>query len=154
MSTQTSLPTGVWTSHSPEETQSLGAQFGKSLRGGEILLLSGQLGAGKTLFVKGLAQSLGVPEDEVTSPSFTLVNHYTGRLKLYHIDLYRLNEGATAAHAVDLDELLMDERAVIVIEWAERMGAYPLPEPVWRVEITGDGDEPRNISISGQSSPA
>jgi tRNA threonylcarbamoyladenosine biosynthesis protein TsaE len=124
------------------------------LRGGEILLLSGQLGAGKTLFVKGLAQSLGVPEDEVTSPSFTLVNHYTGRLKLYHIDLYRLNQGAAAAHAVDLDELLMDESAVIVIEWAERMGAYPLPEPVWRVEITGDGDEPRNISISGQSSPA
>jgi tRNA threonylcarbamoyladenosine biosynthesis protein TsaE len=125
----------------------LGARFGGFLRGGEIVLLSGQLGAGKTLFVKGLAHALGVAEDEVTSPSFTLVNHYAGRLKLYHIDLYRLNEGAQAAYAVDLDELLMDESAVIVIEWAERMGAYPLPEPVWRISITGDGEEPRSISI-------
>jgi tRNA threonylcarbamoyladenosine biosynthesis protein TsaE len=138
---------GQWISHSPEETKRLGARFGSFLQGGEIVLLSGQLGAGKTLFVKGLAQSLGVEEDEVTSPSFTLVNHYTGRLKLYHIDLYRLNEGAQAAYAVDLDELLMDETAVIVIEWAERMGAYPLPEPVWRISITGDGEEPRTISI-------
>ena len=140
-------PAGQWISHSPEETQTLGARFGGFLRGGEIVLLSGQLGAGKTLFVKGLAHALGVAEDEVTSPSFTLVNHYAGRLKLYHIDLYRLNEGAQAAYAVDLDELLMDESAVIVIEWAERMGAYPLPEPVWRISITGDGEEPRSISI-------
>jgi len=114
------------------------------------VLLSGQLGAGKTLFVKGLAGSLGVDEDEVTSPSFTLVNHYTGRLKLYHIDLYRLNEGAQAAYAVDLDELLMDESAVIVIEWAERMGAYPLPEPIWRIHIEGDGEEPRTVSIENR----
>jgi tRNA threonylcarbamoyladenosine biosynthesis protein TsaE len=154
VTTSAAPPTGQWISRSPEETQSLGARFGSSLRGGEIILLSGQLGAGKTLFVKGVAQSLDVPEDEVTSPSFTLVNHYTGRLKLYHIDLYRLNEGAQAAYAVDLDELLMDESAVIVIEWAERMGAYPLPEPIWRIEITGDGDEPRTISINNQSSPA
>jgi tRNA threonylcarbamoyladenosine biosynthesis protein TsaE len=148
MSMPATLPFGEWTSHSPEETQSLGERLGSFLRGGEILLLSGQLGAGKTLFVKGIAQALGVPDTEVTSPSFTLVNHYLGRLKLYHIDLYRLNEGAQAAYAVDLDELLMDERAVIVIEWAERMGAYPLPEPVWRVTIAGDGDAPRTISIS------
>jgi tRNA threonylcarbamoyladenosine biosynthesis protein TsaE len=92
-----------------------------------------------------------VAEDEVTSPSFTLVNHYEGRLKFYHIDLYRLNEGAQAAHAVDLDELLTDESAVIIIEWAERMGDYPLPEPVWRIRITGDGDEPRTINIGSQA---
>lgn len=149
MNAHASTPAGEWISRSPEETQRLGAQFGSFLSGGEILLLSGELGAGKTLFVKGVAESFGVEEDEVTSPSFTLVNHYEGRLKLYHIDLYRLNEGAGAAHAVDLDELLTDERAVIVIEWAERMGAYPLPEPVWRIRITGDGDDPRVISITG-----
>jgi tRNA threonylcarbamoyladenosine biosynthesis protein TsaE len=148
MTTPATHPAGEWMSRSPEETQSLGKQFGSFLRGGEILLLSGELGAGKTLFAKGLAESLGIPEEEVTSPSFTLVNHYLGRLKLYHIDLYRLNEGAQAAHAVDLDELLMDESAVIIIEWAERMGPYPLPEPVWRIRITGDGDEPRAIHIS------
>jgi tRNA threonylcarbamoyladenosine biosynthesis protein TsaE len=154
MNAPATRPTGEFISHSPEETQSLGERFGQFLQGGEIALLSGQLGAGKTLFVKGMAQALGVPEDEVTSPSFTLVNHYTGRLKLYHIDLYRLNEGAGAAYAVDLDELLMDERAVIVIEWAERMGAYPLPEPVWRIQISGDGDEPRKLSINSQSTAA
>ncbi|HKS26357.1 MAG TPA: tRNA (adenosine(37)-N6)-threonylcarbamoyltransferase complex ATPase subunit type 1 TsaE [Pyrinomonadaceae bacterium] len=142
---------GEWISRSPEETQSFGERFGSSLRGGEILLLSGPLGAGKTLFVKGVAVALGVDEDEVTSPSFTLVNLYEGQLRLYHIDLYRLNEGAGAAHAVDLDELLMDESAVVIIEWAERMGAYPLPEPVWRISIEGDGDEPRTINIGGQA---
>ena len=143
---------GEWQSESPEETHDLGLRFGNSLRGGEIVLLGGPLGAGKTLFVKGLAAALGIPEDEVTSPSFTLVNHYTGRLALYHIDLYRLSEGAQAAHAVDLDELLSDERAVIVIEWAERMGNYPLPPTVWRINIAGDGEDPRLINISGPES--
>jgi tRNA threonylcarbamoyladenosine biosynthesis protein TsaE len=110
-------------------------------------LLSGPLGAGKTIFVKGICAALGVDEEEVTSPSFTLVNPYAGRLQLYHIDLYRLDEGAGAAHAVDLDELLSDENAVIVIEWAERMGNYPLPPNVWRITISGDGDAPRRIRI-------
>lgn len=110
-------------------------------------MLSGPLGAGKTLFVKGICGALGVDEEDVTSPSFTLVNPYAGRLQLYHIDLYRLDEGAGAAHAVDLDDLLADEKAVIVIEWAERMGNYPLPGNVWRISIEGDGDDPRKIHI-------
>ena len=143
------LPTGDWTSRSPEETFEAGRRVGLRLAGGEILLLSGPLGAGKTVFVKGLAAALGLDPAEVSSPSFTLVNrHSQGRLLLYHIDLYRLDEGATAAHAVDLDELLSDERAVIVIEWAERMGRYPLPSPVWRVRIEGDGEEVRRIQIT------
>jgi tRNA threonylcarbamoyladenosine biosynthesis protein TsaE len=141
------IPTGEWLSDSVEETFMLGLRVGNQLRGGEILLLSGALGAGKTIFVKGMATALGIDGEEVTSPSFTLVNPHAGRLQLYHIDLYRLAEGASAAHAVDLDELLANEKAVIVIEWAERLGLYPLPETVWRIGISGDGDDPRKISI-------
>ena len=140
---------GEWMSASPRETLELGRQLGERLTGGEILLISGPLGAGKTKFVKGVAAGLGVDPEEVTSPSFTLVNYYPARLALFHIDLYRLNEGASAAHAVDLDELLMDEKAVIVIEWAERMGAYPLPGKIVRISISGDGDAPRRITIDG-----
>ncbi|HEX8097744.1 MAG TPA: tRNA (adenosine(37)-N6)-threonylcarbamoyltransferase complex ATPase subunit type 1 TsaE, partial [Pyrinomonadaceae bacterium] len=123
------------------------AEIGASLRGGEIILLDGPLGAGKTIIVKGIASALDFDVDEVTSPSFTLVNLYNARLKLYHLDLYRLPEGARAAHAVDLDELLADEGAVLVIEWAERLGRYPLPPPVLHVSISGDGEAPRDINI-------
>ena len=143
-----SIPTGEFVSNNEQETFDLGVRIGQQLVGGEILLLNGSLGAGKTVFVKGVAQALDVDEDDVSSPSFTLVNPYQGRLLLYHIDLYRLDEGASAAHAVDLDELLSDERAVTVIEWAERMGRYPLPPSTWRISITGDGDAPRTISVN------
>lgn len=143
-----SIGTGEFVSHNEQETLDLGFRLGQQLSGGEILLLSGPLGAGKTLLVKGMARALEVDEDDVSSPSFTLVNPYQGRLLLYHIDLYRLDEGASAAHAVDLDELLSDEHAVIVIEWAERMGRYPLPAGTWRISISGDGDAPRTISIN------
>src|SRR4029453_16696462 len=119
-STQSQPVTGEWLSAGPEETARVGARLGEQLRGGEILLLSGPLGAGKTVFVKGLAAALDIDPEEVTSPSFTLVNPYQGRLLLYHIDLYRLNDGASEAHAVDLDELLTNERAVIGFEGAKR----------------------------------
>lgn len=135
-------------SSSSEETFNYGYRIGERLEGGEILLLSGPLGAGKTIFVKGICAALGIDEEDVTSPSFTLVNPYAGRLQLYHLDLYRLEEGASAAHAVDLDELLSDERAVIVIEWAERMGPYPLPSNVYQISISGDGDSPRHIRVA------
>ena len=144
------LQRGEFTTDSPEQTFNLGHQLGEHLRGGEILLLSGPLGAGKTIFVKGICSALGVNEEDVTSPSFTLVNPYEGRLRLYHLDLYRLDEGASAAHAVDLDDLLADENSVIVIEWAERMGAYPLPDNVWRVEILGDGEDERRIVVKAK----
>lgn len=145
---QEHFPTGEWLSESAEETFKLGKRLGMNLTGGEILLVSGPLGAGKTVFVKGVASALEIDPEEVTSPSFTLVNPYEGRLPLFHIDLYRLDEGASAAHAVDLDELISDERAVIVIEWAERLGRYPLPDSAWRIAILGDGEAPRRITSS------
>lgn len=146
---QQHISTGEWQTRSAGETFNLGKQIGAQLTGGEILLLNGPLGAGKTVFVKGIAAALNIDPEEVTSPSFTLVNPYTGRMPLFHIDLYRLDEGAAAAHAVDLEELLNNEQAVVVIEWAERMGNYPLPSNVWRIAIKGDGEGPRKISISG-----
>jgi len=142
------IPTGEWLSYGPAETFSIGKQVGEKLSGGEILLLDGPLGAGKTIFVKGIAASLDINPEEVTSPSFTLVNPYSGRLPLFHIDLYRLEQGSAAAHAVDLEELLSDEGAVVVIEWANRLGRYPLPSKVWRITISGDGEEPRNIKLA------
>jgi tRNA threonylcarbamoyladenosine biosynthesis protein TsaE len=146
--TATHIQTGQWVSQDSAETYKLGEQIGAQLTGGEIILLDGPLGSGKTVFVKGLASALGIDPDEVTSPSFTLFNPYAGRLPLFHIDLYRLDEGASGAHAVDLEELLSNERAVIVIEWAHRLGQYRLPANVWRIDIKGDGDEARIISVS------
>lgn len=143
-----SISTGEFISHKAQETFAIGERVGQQLSGGEIILLSGPLGAGKTVLVKGIAHGLGLDAEDVTSPSFTLVNPHQGRLLLYHIDLYRLDEGAAAAHAVDLDEILTDENAVVIIEWSERMGNYPLPANVWRVVISGDGDDARTISIS------
>jgi len=143
-----SLPSGEWIAFNERETFDLGVRIGEQLSGGEIILLNGPLGAGKTVFVKGVARALGLDDANVTSPSFTLVNVHQGRLLLYHIDLYRLEEGASAAHAVDLDEVLTDESAVVIIEWAARLGNYPLPPGGRRVSISGDGDSPRYFSIT------
>ncbi|MBC7796863.1 MAG: tRNA (adenosine(37)-N6)-threonylcarbamoyltransferase complex ATPase subunit type 1 TsaE [Pyrinomonadaceae bacterium] len=138
----------------PEKTFAFGEKFGSNLKGGEIVLLKGELGAGKTLFVKGVMNGLDYDVDEVTSPTFTLVNVYeTASLKVFHIDLYRLNTGFSAAYAVDLDEILQDERAVVLIEWAERLADFPLPANAVLIEITGDGDAPRLVKISGFKSP-
>lgn len=133
--------------HDEAETFRFAAHLAAHLTGGEILLLNGTLGTGKTFLVKAIMDALGYDAREVTSPTFTLVNRYDARLRVYHLDLYRLDAGAHAAAAVDLDELLSDETAVIIIEWAERLGAYPLPaESVRHITIEGIGDEPRRIT--------
>jgi tRNA threonylcarbamoyladenosine biosynthesis protein TsaE len=84
----------------------------------------------------------------VTSPSFTLVNLYkTEKFDVFHIDLWRIDENANAAFAVGLDEILEDESAVVVIEWAERLKNFSFPPVTFRVEIEGDGDDARKISL-------
>ena len=86
--------------------------------------------------------------DEVTSPSFTLVNLYkTEKFDVYHIDLWRLDENGDAAFAVGLDEILEDENAVVIIEWAERLRNFAFPKSVYGVEMQGDGDQIRTIKI-------
>ncbi|MGI8788919.1 MAG: tRNA (adenosine(37)-N6)-threonylcarbamoyltransferase complex ATPase subunit type 1 TsaE [Pyrinomonadaceae bacterium] len=130
---------------SPEDTFDLGEKLGDTLRGGEMILLSGGLGAGKTLFTKGILNALEYDIDEVTSPSFTLVNLYRAKFDVYHIDFWRLDNVEDVAAAVGLDEILEDETAVVIAEWSERLKKISFPNKIIRVSIEGDGDEARTI---------
>ena len=136
----------------PEATFELGAELGRRLRGGDSVLFHGGLGAGKTLFTKGVLSALDFDVDEVTSPSFTLVNLYrTDDLDVYHIDLWRIDEGSDAAFGVGLDEIVEQENAVVMIEWAERLGGYMFPSRVFEVSIEGSGEGPRRVTIAERS---
>lgn len=114
---------GEFTTHSPEETFELARSIGERLEGGEIFLLSGELGAGKTVFAKGLAAGLDIDPSDVTSPTFTLINAYEGRLRFYHVDLYRLDGGAHLG--LGLDEIFDNVNAVTLVEWTERLDFVP-----------------------------
>ncbi|HRH43017.1 MAG TPA: tRNA (adenosine(37)-N6)-threonylcarbamoyltransferase complex ATPase subunit type 1 TsaE [Pyrinomonadaceae bacterium] len=132
--------------NTPQDTFDLGEKLGESLIGGEVILLEGGLGAGKTLLTKGILYGLDFDVDEVTSPSFTLVNRYDAKFTVYHLDLWRIEQDA--AFAVGLDEILEDENAVVIIEWSERLQNFSFPKKLIRVKIEGDGDDARQISIS------
>lgn len=141
--------TEKFTCETPEETFALGEKLGESLRGGEIVLLYGGLGAGKTLFTKGILYALRFDVDEVTSPSFTLVNLYkTEKFNIYHIDLWRLDKNTDVIRAVGLDEILEDETAIVIVEWSEKLKNKSFPNKTIRVEIKGDGEEERQLRIN------
>jgi tRNA threonylcarbamoyl adenosine modification protein YjeE len=143
---------GKLKSNSPDETFAFGEQFAAGLRAGDVVLLYGGLGAGKTLLTKGILSGLGFDVDEVTSPSFALVNLYkTDRFDVYHIDLWRV-EGANAAEAVGLDEIVEQGDSVVIVEWAERLADQPFTGRSAKIMIAGDGDEPREITIQGPDS--
>jgi len=133
----------MFISHSPAETESLGARFGRVAERGLVIALSGDLGAGKTQFVKGLARGLGIPA-RVHSPTFTLVNEYGGgRWVLFHLDLYRL-ETPEQILAAGIEEFL-SPAGVAVVEWAERLEASRWPLAAGRIkkvkiEITGEAE--------------
>jgi tRNA threonylcarbamoyladenosine biosynthesis protein TsaE len=135
--------TGEFTTHSAHETFDLAERIGAGLNVRTVFLLSGDLGAGKTVFAKGIAAGLGIDPVEVTSPSFTLINEYDGRLRLYHIDLYRLDGGA--CRELGLDEIFAAPRAVTIIEWAERL--TELPEAATRITIEYVTDTERRIKV-------
>jgi tRNA threonylcarbamoyl adenosine modification protein YjeE len=135
-------------SPTPEDTFDLGRELGASLKPGDVVLLYGGLGAGKTLLTKGILDALDYDVDEVTSPSFALVNLYkTEKFDVYHIDLWRVGEGQDAASAVGLDEILETGESVTIVEWAERLGDKKLPGRMIKVTLKGDGDEPRSITV-------
>jgi tRNA threonylcarbamoyladenosine biosynthesis protein TsaE len=142
------METNEFISRKPEETFDLGEKLGENLRGGEAILLSGGLGAGKTLFTKGILNALRYDIDEVTSPSFTLVNLYkTENFDVYHIDFWRIEENSDPAFAVGLSEIIEDKTAVIVIEWAEKLKNFLFRGNVFNINIEGDGDESRLVTV-------
>lgn len=112
------MPPPSVTTRSEEETAGVAHALAAGLRAGDVLLLSGELGAGKTAFVRGLADGLGIPPGEVSSPTFTIVHEYRGgRLPLYHADLYRLDRAGT--EDLGLEEMGAD--GVLAIEWPDRL---------------------------------
>jgi tRNA threonylcarbamoyladenosine biosynthesis protein TsaE len=134
-------------SNSERETAELGRELGNRMRPGAIVLLSGDLGAGKTAFVRGLASGLGIDEGEVSSPTFTLVQEYHGRLPLYHVDLYRIGGGEV--DDLGLDEL--GESGVTAIEWSEKM-SRDVPGAI-RVQLDDLGDDRRLVTITDPAGP-
>jgi tRNA threonylcarbamoyladenosine biosynthesis protein TsaE len=133
-------------SRSPADTRALAARLGAHLAPGDTVALRGELGAGKTEFVRGLALGLGVPGDAVASPSFALAYEYQGRLTLVHLDLYRLAE-ASPEFLPDLEDYLEGPQ-VTAVEWAERMGDL-LPRDYLEVLLVITGEEERRISLTG-----
>ena len=125
------------------ETTAVGESLGKTLQAGAVVLLYGDLGAGKTAFVRGLARGIGADPDEVSSPTFTLVQEYAGpRMTLFHVDLYRLEPA-------EIDDLgledLMSGQDVVAVEWAERWRGRP--DAVAEVTIEDAGQDRRRIRI-------
>jgi tRNA threonylcarbamoyladenosine biosynthesis protein TsaE len=133
----------VLTTREAGETRALGARLAAVARPGDLVCLVGDLGAGKTQLAKGFAAGLGVT-DMVSSPTFVLMSEYEGRLPLFHVDLYRLDDAADALAGGLIDERQLE--GVALIEWAERLGDA-LPISRLDVVIAGTGDDTRHITL-------
>lgn len=125
-----------------EETSKIGEQLGRLVSIGNIICLSGDLGAGKTAFTKGIAKGLGV-EDYVTSPTYTIINEYEGRLPLYHFDVYRLND-VEEMHELGYEEYFFGD-GVVVLEWADIVKDIIPKERLWITILNTKGDDSREI---------
>lgn len=131
--------------HSPDETIAFAEKIGMKLHGGDVVAYIGGLGAGKTTFTRGLAKGLGL-RDDVSSPTFSLVNEYRGDITLYHFDMYRiLNEEALETTGF-FD--YMDDRSVLAVEWSENI-TDSLPDNTIFIEIESVSDETRRITVKG-----
>jgi tRNA threonylcarbamoyladenosine biosynthesis protein TsaE len=138
--------------HSPQETLELGQRLGRSLSGGLVIALVGDLGAGKTQFVKGVASGNGATDPkQVTSPTFTLINEYEGQRTLIHIDTYRL-KGSAELVALGFDEFIAED-AVVAVEWADRV-CEAIPEDHLRIEVESIDENTRRLSFSAMGASA
>jgi tRNA threonylcarbamoyladenosine biosynthesis protein TsaE len=140
------------TTHSAAETRRLGRNLGAAIQQPIIMALTGDLGCGKTAFVQGLSKGLDVSEAYyVTSPTFTLINEYPGRLRLYHVDLYRIE------HPIELDDIGLDEvllsDAVIAVEWAEKLSSNA-PSNGLQIQFEITSESTRRIQIFAYGHPA
>jgi tRNA threonylcarbamoyladenosine biosynthesis protein TsaE len=126
-----------------DETSNVGERLARTLRPGDVVLLYGELGAGKTAFVRGLARGLGADPEDVSSPTFTLIQEYAGRIPLYHVDLYRLEPHEIPD--LGLDDLMLGD-GVVAIEWADRWPARPRASA--EVTIEHRGGDARAVQIT------
>jgi len=132
-------------SQSEEQTFAVAKELAHKTKIPAHILLYGDLGAGKTVFAKGLADGFGVTDvDDVSSPTFTLINQYSGRVRIYHIDLYRIETGAL--DGLGLEEIFEDHNAAVIVEWADRLGRFETPGAV-RVFLSYVDDHTRKIDI-------
>ena len=148
-SREAETPAFSMTTDSPEATRLLAEALGASCRGGDVLLFTGDLGAGKTCFIQGLARGLGIdPATRVTSPTFTLHAQYEGRLLLNHLDLYRLDE-PVQAESLGVSELLDAPGSVLAIEWPELLADAATGECL-RLTLAHCGETQRNITAAAE----
>ena len=130
---------------SPSQTEQFGSTIGRRLQGGEVIALVGELGSGKTTFVRGLALGAGFPSHVVSSPTFTLIQEYVGPLALAHVDLYRLEQSTELADT-GLVEYLNGE-FVVLIEWADRLPAAWLPDDYLSIHFLHTGKILRRVQV-------
>ena len=131
---------------SAEETVELGKKIGAFLLPNDVIALTGQLGAGKTTLIQGIAQGVGV-KDYVTSPTFIIINEYQGRVPFYHVDLYRMNS-ANEIEDLGIEEYF-DRGGVCVVEWAEKLGELK-PKSCQEIEIEVISETERKICVSSE----
>jgi tRNA threonylcarbamoyladenosine biosynthesis protein TsaE len=141
-----SIPTGQFVTRSAEETFELAYRIGEAINEPAVFLLHGDLGVGKTVFAKGVGAGLDIDPAEVNSPTFTIVNRHEGRMRMYHLDLYRIEGGANEVYSLGLDEMLGEDAVVVVVEWPERLGAFAIPD-AYRVVIDDLGGDERSVSV-------
>jgi tRNA threonylcarbamoyladenosine biosynthesis protein TsaE len=137
-------------SSSEEDTLSIARALGSILKPGDVVALTGELGAGKTLFCKGVGEALGIFPGRIVSPSFTMVTEYRGLFPLCHVDVYRLSS-EEEARDIGLDEILSEER-VFLVEWAEKISSL-LPNNCIRVTFSISGEDRRRISVAAKDDP-
>jgi len=141
-------------SPSAEETETVGATLADRLEPGDVLLLEGDLAAGKTTLVRGLVRALGGDDAEVSSPTFVLLQSYPclkrGFEVVHHVDLYRLGEKIADLREIGIEEILSDPAAVVAVEWPKNAIAdwIPADARVWRVAITTNADDTRRIEVT------